>query len=96
MQWEVGAEPVITVPGRREVIASHPRIIIDGANNPKARRRLPIGYGAMTISFNATNSSSSSAFSKTKLARDDGDSDAVARTVICCQSDSPALWTPRN
>jgi len=90
MQWEVGVEPIITVPGRREFIASNPRIILDGANNPEGAASLAAWLRGPDANIGRENLILVLGILKDKNWREMTEILAAgARAVICCQSDSP-------
>jgi len=89
-QWEIGVEPIESVPGRREVIAFQPRIIIDGANNPEGAASLAAWLRGPDIRIGRDELILVLGILKDKNWREMTEILApMGRTVICCQSDSP-------
>ena len=88
--WPVPtAVPVAQVPGRAEIIAENPRLIIDGANNPDGAARL-VRHLRDTLELQPQQTILIVGILKDKDWRAMIETLApLARTVICTQSDSP-------
>jgi len=90
MSWKVSPIHSVVVLGRREVIASHPRIIIDGANNPEGAAALVDWLRGHDYQLQLNELILVLGILKDKNWREMTEILApMARIVICCQSDSP-------
>jgi len=90
MQWKVFPSQSVSVPGRREILASNPRIIIDGANNPEGAAALSDWLRGSSENIQRENLLLVLGILKDKNWREMTEILApLARIVICCQSNSP-------